>query len=230
MMLAFLACLTASGGVAEREPADAMMAEIRSMAAADGRRISASVLRAMREVPRHEFVPPPLRRDAYDNRPLPIGEDQTISQPYIVALMTEMLRPEPGHRVLEVGTGSGYQAAILSRLVAHVWSIEIVPSLARQSAERLKRLGHANVTVRQGDGYAGWAKHAPFDSIIVTAGAQHVPQPLVQQLKPGGRMVIPVGSRLWGQKLLLIEKRADGSIRKRSLGSVRFVPLTRERD
>ena len=229
-VLALLASLAASGGAAERDPRDRMIAEIQGMAAADGRRISAPVLKAMRETPRHEFVPQSLRRDAYDNRPLPIGEDQTISQPYIVALMTEMLRPAPSDRVLEVGTGSGYQAAVLSRLVGHVYSIEIVPTLARRSAEQLKRLGYANVTVRQGDGYAGWREHAPFDSIIVTAGAQHVPKPLVEQLKPGGRMVIPVGSRLWGQELLLIEKRADGRISKRSLGSVRFVPLTRDGD
>lgn len=208
-----------------------MAAAIRSMAASAGApgksRLSPAVLDAMRQVPRHEFVPPRLRDRAYENRPLPIGEGQTISQPYIVALMTDLLAPEPNQKVLEVGTGSGYQAAVLSRLVERVYSIEVVEPLARSSAERLASLGFRNVAVRHGDGYAGWPEQAPFDSIIVTAGATDVPPPLVAQLKPGGRMVIPVGAG--DQDLLLIEKRADGSVRRRSILPVSFVPFTRAR-
>jgi len=214
------------------DPADArrrMVAEIRSLAATAGllgdRRLSSKVLDALGRVPRHEFVPADLRPRAYENRPLPIGLDQTISQPFIVALMTDLLEPEPDDVVLEVGTGSGYQAAVLAELVRHVYSIEIVEPLARQAAGRLAALGYRNVTVRHGDGYAGWPAHGPFDAVIVTAGADHVPGPLVAQLKPGGRMVIPVGSG--DQELLLIEKRSDGSVRRRSILPVTFVPFTR---
>lgn len=186
------------------------------------------VLEAMRAVPRAEFVLPEWRQEAEADRALPIAHGQTISQPTIVALMTQMLRPEPGHRVLEVGTGSGYQAAVLSRLVGEVYSIEIVPELAESAAETLARLGHGNVQVRAGDGYRGWPEAAPFDGIIVTAGAPQIPGPLVEQLKPGGRMVIPVGPAGGVQVLTLVEKAADGTTRTRDMLEVRFVPLTGE--
>lgn len=220
---------TAAWAFQSREASrDAMLEEVRAMAATSergGRRLSPRVLDAMRQVPRHEFVPPGLRARAYENRPLPIGDGQTISQPYIVALMTDLLQPRPTDRVLEIGTGSGYQAAILSRLVARVHSLEIVERHARAAAARLQALGYGDVEVRHGDGYAGWPERAPFDAIIVTAGADHVPAPLIAQLKPGGRMVIPVGRG--DQELLLIEKRADGSVRRRSVLPVLFVPFTR---
>jgi protein-L-isoaspartate(D-aspartate) O-methyltransferase len=160
---------------------------------------------------------------------LPIGHGQTISQPYIVAYMTEILRIEPGNRVLEVGTGSGYQAAILAELAKQVVSIEIIKPLAQTAAKRLERLGYRNITVLDGDGYFGWESAAPYDAIIVTAAATHVPPPLVAQLKPGGRMAIPVGETAWTQNLLLIEKDKDGKLTTRNLIPVRFVPLTRER-
>jgi protein-L-isoaspartate(D-aspartate) O-methyltransferase len=186
------------------------------------------VLRAMREVPRHEFVPSEHADLAYDDRPLPIGHQQTISQPYVVALMTELIAPEPGDRVLEVGTGSGYQAAVASEVVAEVYSIELISELATSAAERLQRLGYDNVQVRAGDGYLGWPEHAPFDGILVTAGADHVPQPLIDQLAVGGRMVIPVGDRPGEQVLRVLEKRPDGTTGSRDVVPVRFVPLLRE--
>jgi protein-L-isoaspartate(D-aspartate) O-methyltransferase len=189
----------------------------------------ARVLAAMRDVPRHLFVPPDLQREAYSDRPLPIGYDQTISQPYIVALMTELTRPSPADRALEVGAGSGYQAAVLSRLVSHVYTIEIVEPLARSADERLKNLGYANVTVRAGDGYAGWPEMAPFDIIMVTAAPDHVPAPLLAQLKPGGRLVIPVGPVSAVQELQLIEKDNAGRTRTTHVAPVRFVPLVRPR-
>ncbi len=184
------------------------------------------VLDAMREVPRHEFVPASQRGRAYSDSPLPIGHGQTISQPYIVGYMTERLELEPGDRVLEVGTGSAYQAAVLAPLVSHVVSIEIVGPLAHSAAERLDRLGFGNVTVLHGDGYYGYEAHAPYDAIIVTAAAPHVPPPLKEQLKPGGRMVIPVGRGGWTQNLLMVEKKDDGSVATRNLMAVSFVPLT----
>ena len=184
------------------------------------------VLASMRTVPRHELVPPDARRDAYDDTPLPIGHGQTISQPYIVAFMTEQLGPKPKDRILEIGTGSGYQAAVLSRLVADVYSIEIVEPLARRAAADLARLGCKNVHVRAGDGYRGWPEAAPFDAIIVTCAPEKVPEPLVQQLKEGGRIIIPVGS-LHAQSLYLLEKRG-GKIEQREVLSVRFVPMTGE--
>jgi protein-L-isoaspartate(D-aspartate) O-methyltransferase len=187
-----------------------------------------SVLRAMGEVPRHEFVPPELRVRAYDDGPLPIGLDQTISQPYIVALMTELVEPMPNHRVLEVGTGSGYQAAVIARLVSQVSSIEIIPEHAETAAGRLKRLGVKNVEVRAGNGYLGWPERAPFDGILVTAGATEVPPRLVEQLKPGGLMIIPVGSTLSEQILKVIQKDALGKIETRDVIPVRFVPLRRQ--
>jgi protein-L-isoaspartate(D-aspartate) O-methyltransferase len=190
-------------------------------------RLGDAVMAAMRKVPRHRFVPPSHEAYAYDNRPLPIGEGQTISQPYIVALMTDLLDPQAGHAVLEVGTGSGYQAAVLAELVDRVYTIEVVEPLGRRAAQLLRELGYRNVTARVGDGYNGWPEHAPFDSIIVTAAAPEVPQPLLDQLKPGGRLVIPVGGTGEVQQLLVIDKRADGTTTIRRALPVRFVPLTR---
>jgi protein-L-isoaspartate(D-aspartate) O-methyltransferase len=184
------------------------------------------VLAALRTVPRHLFVPESLSADAYQDSPLPIGHGQTISQPYIVAFMTEALEMRPGDRVLEVGTGSGYQAAVLAELTDRVFTVEILEPLARQAEERLKRLGYASVRVRHGDGYYGWEEEAPFDRIIVTAAAGHVPPPLVRQLKPGGRIVIPIGGVYEVQTLMLVEKDADGRIGSRQLLPVRFVPMT----
>jgi protein-L-isoaspartate(D-aspartate) O-methyltransferase len=185
------------------------------------------VLEAMTRVPRHEFVPPAFEAWAYDDRPLPIGLGQTISQPYIVALMTELVRAQPGDRLLEVGTGSGYQAAVAAALVDEVYSIEIVPDLARSAQERLQRLGISNVFVREGDGYLGWPEHSPFDGILVTAGAAEVPQPLVDQLRTGGRMVLPVGEVGAVQVLKVIEKLPSGAIDVHDVIPVRFVPLLR---
>jgi protein-L-isoaspartate(D-aspartate) O-methyltransferase len=183
----------------------------------------------MNAVPRHRFVPAGEARNAYENRPLPIGHGQTISQPYIVALMTELLRPKPGHVVLEVGTGSGYQAAVLAKLVAKVKSIEIVGPLAKSATARLAALGYGNVEVKLADGYHGWPEHAPFDGIIVTAAASSIPPPLIRQLKPGGRMVIPVGAAFFTQNLILLEKDAKGKVTTTALLPVAFVPLTGER-
>ena len=188
------------------------------------------VMAAMGKVPRHEFVPAIQRPKAYTNRPLPIGHGQTISQPYIVALMSDLIKPQADDRVLELGTGSGYQAAILGELTGQVYSIEIIDALGKQAAERLSRLGYDNVTTRIGDGYYGWEEYAPFDAIVVTAAASHVPPPLVAQLKPGGRMIIPVGSRFLTQQLVLIEKDADGQLITRQILPVKFVPLTGEHD
>jgi protein-L-isoaspartate(D-aspartate) O-methyltransferase len=182
-------------------------------------------LEAMRAVPRHEFVPADLRGRAYGDHPLPIGHGQTISQPYIVAYMTEIIRPAPGMKVLEVGTGSGYQAAILAEIGCEVYSVEIFAALAESARERLQRLGYRNVAVRHGDGHFGWAEQAPFDAILVTAAAGYIPPALIEQLKPGGRMVIPVGSVYGVQNLILIEKRAPDDVRTRTLLPVRFVPL-----
>ncbi len=185
-----------------------------------------STLDAINKVPRHELVPKRERRFAYENRPLPIGYGQTISQPYVVAWMTDLLEPDEDDVVLEVGTGSGYQAAVLAELVARVYSIEIIEELAERGAGDLKRLGYDNVVTKLGDGYYGWPEHGPFDGIVVTAAASHVPPPLVEQLKPGARMIIPVGSSFMTQQLLLVEKTRDGGIVTRQIGAVRFVPLT----
>jgi protein-L-isoaspartate(D-aspartate) O-methyltransferase len=184
------------------------------------------VLAAMREVPRHLFVDPSESVDAYGDHPLPIGGDQTISQPYIVALMSELAQLHAGDRVLEIGTGSGYQSAVLSRLAREVYSIEILPELARASAERLRRLGYTNVTVREGDGYRGWPEHAPFDAILVTAAPDRIPRPLLDQLAVGGRMVIPVGT--FFQELKVLTKEKDGRITEKDIIPVRFVPMTGE--
>jgi protein-L-isoaspartate(D-aspartate) O-methyltransferase len=209
---------------------DEILLEMRATARDTGRdKLSDSVQRAMRTVQRHRFVPPGLAGDAYRNHPLPIGLGQTISQPFIVALMTELLEPRPDMRVLEVGTGSGYQAAVLAECVAKVYTIEIVAPLGERARDVLQELGYRNVEVRIGDGYKGWPEAAPFDAIIVTAAPDHMPQPLVDQLAPEGRMVIPVGSRYGTQELLVITKDAGGrAVTKRTI-PVRFVPLTRER-
>jgi len=211
-----------------------MVAEIAAMAretgAETGRpRFAEAVMAAMGKVPRHRFVPSQHEGFAYDNRPLPIGEGQTISQPYIVALMTDLLDPKSTDTVLEVGTGSGYQAAVLAELVAKVYTIEIVESLGLRAKQILGELAYRNVEVRVGDGYGGWPAAAPFDAIIVTAAPPAVPQPLVDQLKPGGRMVIPVGGPADVQQLLLVEKQADGRTTTTRTLPVRFVPLTRDR-
>ena len=195
--------------------------------AATGREaLSPRVMQALATVPRHEFVPPELRRRAYENRPLPIGHGQTISQPYIVALMSDLLLVEDGDVVLEIGTGSGYQAAVLAAMGARVYSVEIVAPLAESAKRRLARLGYGGVEVRLGDGYHGWREHAPYDAIVVTAAPVQVPPPLVAQLVPGGRMAIPVGPRFGVQRLLLIEKAGDGRVSTRQVLPVRFVPLT----
>jgi protein-L-isoaspartate(D-aspartate) O-methyltransferase len=184
------------------------------------------VLQVMREVPRHLFVDVAHQSEAYEDHPLPIAGNQTISQPYIVALMTELLDLQPGDRVLEIGTGSGYQSAVLSRLARDVYSIEIVPELARVSSERLRKLGFQNVTVREGDGYRGWPEHAPFDGIVVTAAPPRIPEPLLDQLAPGGRMVIPVGD--FFQELKVFSKDKNGKVTEKDILPVRFVPMTGE--
>jgi protein-L-isoaspartate(D-aspartate) O-methyltransferase len=181
---------------------------------------------AIGTVERHRFVPASQQNDAYKNRPLPIGYGQTISQPYIVALMTDLLEPRPDDVVLEIGTGSGYQAAILSRLVSEVYSIEIIPELGVSASQRLQRLGFDNVELKTGDGYYGWEEHAPFDAIIITAAASHIPPPLVRQLKPGGVLVIPVGPPFQVQHLTLVKKSRQGELRTRQILPVSFVPFT----
>ncbi|MCG8442909.1 MAG: protein-L-isoaspartate(D-aspartate) O-methyltransferase [Caulobacterales bacterium] len=190
--------------------------------------ISEPVLEAMRAVPRHELVPAGVRSLAYADTPLPIGSRQTISQPFIVALMTELSGAGPGSNVLEVGTGSGYQAAVLAELGARVRSIEIIPELGERAAADLARLGYDGVETRIGDGYAGWPEAAPFDAILVTAAAEHAPTPLIEQLAPGGRLVIPVGPHDGGQDLQVIAKDAGGAVSTTHVTAVRFVPLTRE--
>jgi protein-L-isoaspartate(D-aspartate) O-methyltransferase len=180
----------------------------------------------MRTVPRHRFVPLEQRNHAYEDRPLPIGHDQTISQPFIVASMTEELRLKEGMKVLEIGTGSGYQAAVLAQITPHVFTIEIKEPLVAAAKDVLGKLGYATVEVRHADGYYGWKEEAPFDAIIVTAAAPHVPPPLVEQLKPGGRMILPVGPPLGTQDLRLVTKDEKGKVRTKSLYAVRFVPLT----
>lgn len=205
----------------------ALVAQLRDEARGDAgtaAAIDAGVLDVIARVPRHDYVPASQRRDAYENRPLGIGHGQTISQPYIVALMTSLARPEPGQKILEIGTGSGYQAAVLAEFGPRVYTVEIVEPLAKQAAPRLRR--YPNVATRLGDGYYGWKEHAPFDAIVVTAAASSIPPPLLAQLKPGGRMVIPVGSSFLTQTLLLVEKDDKGRARTRQILPVRFVPLT----
>lgn len=233
-----IALLVLTDGRSRGEPADAydkarqaLLAEIaedvRDTAEFLNRRaLDERVMRALASVPRHEFVPATERASAYENRPLPIGYGQTISQPYIVAIMTDLVEPRPGCRAFELGTGSGYQAAILSELCENVYTVEIVEALGIEARARLKRLGHSNVEVRIGDGYHGWPEHAPYDVIVVTAVASHIPPPLIQQLKPGGRMILPVGTRFTAQQLVLVSKAPDGHLTTRQILPVAFVPLT----
>ena len=207
-----------------------MVAEVEAMYAETSREtglsaMSGAVRASLGKVERHRFVPKPQQSMAYRNQPLPIGSGQTISQPYIVALSTDLLQPRPEHVVLEVGTGSGYQAAVLAEAVKQVYTIELLEDLGRSAATRLAELGYRNVEVRIGDGYAGWPEKAPFDGIIVTAAAPRIPPALVAQLKTGGRMVIPVGSEGWVQSLKVVTKRADGGYDQRDIIPVRFVPL-----
>jgi len=185
-----------------------------------------ATLAALRKTPRHLFVPKSIIDDAYEDRPLPIGYGQTISQPFIVAYMTEIVEPKPDQRVLEIGTGSGYQAAVLAEIVKEVYTIEIVDSLGIQARNRLSKLNYKNITVKTGDGYYGWKDKSPFDAIVVTAAAEHIPPPLIEQLKEGGRMIIPVGSPFMVQQLMLVEKKG-GKTRTSSLMPVRFVPFKR---
>ena len=230
MTKAFLliAALLATGvGCAQEQSDEARLRMVQEQIAARGVQDTAT-LRAMSTVPRHLFVPEQLARRAYEDTPLPIGLDQTISQPYIVALMTELIKPHREQRVLEVGTGSGYQAAVLAEIVDSVFTIEILPDLARSASERLRDLGYTNVTVREGDGYLGWPDRAPFDAILVTAAAEEIPAPLIEQLKDGGVMVIPVGPPERVQALTLARKEGKDVV-TRSLFPVRFVPLTRTR-
>ena len=231
-LLLFVAIVVLADDADYTAARDAMVEELRLYAQfvddPDESRVSDAVMASMNTVKRHELVPQSERRFAYENRPLPIGYGQTISQPYIVALMTELIKPDGDDVVLEVGTGSGYQAAVLAELVDHVYSIEIIAALASRARQDLERLGYKNITTRLGDGYYGWDEHGPFDAIIVTAAASHVPPPLIQQLKPGGLMVIPVGGRFMTQTLLLLEKTGNGEVITRQYGAVRFVPLTGE--
>lgn len=231
--LAMIGCHDGSGSDAPAsgaasDPYDALRQRmVEAQLKARGRDITNTrVLAAMAKVPRHELVPANVRREAYNDHPLPIGHGQTISQPYIVAYMTEVVDPKPSDRVLEIGTGSGYQAAVLAEVVAEVYTIEIVEPLAKRAESDLARLGYKNVKVRAGDGYQGWPEAAPFDVILVTCAPDHVPQPLVAQLKEGGRMIIPVGP-FGDQELYLLEKR-DGQVRRRGVLPVRFVPMTGE--
>lgn len=187
-----------------------------------------ATLKAMRKVPRHLFVPPSYIKEAYSDRPLPIGYSQTISQPFVVAYMTELVKPAKGKKALEIGTGSGYQAAILAEIVDTVYTIEIVPELAKEAATRLKILGYKNIIAKYGDGYKGWPEHGPFDIIIVTAAADHIPQPLKDQLANGGRLIMPVGNPATVQELILLTKR-NGKISEQRLETVWFVPLKRLR-
>jgi protein-L-isoaspartate(D-aspartate) O-methyltransferase len=222
--------LLATGPAAAQEPGrDARREERERMVAEQlvrrGVRDS-TTLAAIREVPRHEFVPAEVQRLAYEDTPLPIGRDQTISQPFVVGLMTELVRPRPGARVLEVGTGSGYQAAVLAAAGCRVWTIEIFEALAAAARQRLARLGY-RVVVRHGDGYAGWPEAAPFDAIVVTAGADSIPPALITQLARGGRLVMPVGDPYLDQRLVLVEKDERGHLTTRDLEPVRFVPLLR---
>jgi protein-L-isoaspartate(D-aspartate) O-methyltransferase len=230
LLLGILAApgLAADDRAAERR---AMVETVQAMALAIGgsgigdRGLDGRVLEAMRAVPRHEFVPAEVAHLAYANHPLPIGLGQTISQPFIVALMTDLLQVKPDHRVLEIGTGSGYQAAVLARVAGEVYSVEIVEALGERAAATLSRLGYGNVRTRIGNGYEGWAEHAPYDGIMVTAAPSHVPPALLAQLKPGGRLVIPVGELR--QDLMVVAKAADGTTTTTRIIPVRFVPLTR---
>lgn len=226
----FCGAVPAQGGMfdaARHAMVDEVVADAAATSAYSGRAaLSPQVIAAMEKVERHRFVPAGLIALAYLNRPLPIGHGQTISQPFIVALMTDLMQLKAGDRVLEIGTGSGYQAAVLAEIAGAVYSIEIIEALGKQAGERLQELGYRNVQTRVGDGYYGWPEAAPFDAIMVTAAASHVPPPLIRQLKPGGRMVIPLGTQFMTQSLMLVEKKADGSVTTRHILPVAFVPLT----
>lgn len=235
LIAVFFICLADGAAAAKPDAfAEACQAMVDTIAAEvvdtrdylDQDRLAPEVMAALGKVPRHDFVPAKYRDEAYENRPLPIGHGQTISQPYIVAIMTDLLKPRPDQRVLEIGTGSGYQAAVLAELVSQVYTIEIIRALGEEARDRLARLGYTNVAVQIGDGYYGWAEHAPFDAIVVTAAASHIPPPLVEQLKPGGRLIAPVGSRFMVQQLVLVEKGLDGELTTRQILPVSFVPLT----
>lgn len=229
-------CLAAGQACAqpsEEQQRSSMVDDVESMVRAVSRgigksRLNDAVMAALRRVPRHEFVPPEYRALAYENRPLPIGEGQTISQPFIVALMTDLAGVESDSVVLEIGTGSGYQAAILGEIAARVYTIEIVEPLGRRAAATLERLGYDNVAIRIGDGYRGWPEAAPFDAIVVTAAPEEVPAPLIEQLAPGGRLVIPVGTAGATQSLRVLEKSREGEVTERDVLPVAFVPFTRD--
>jgi protein-L-isoaspartate(D-aspartate) O-methyltransferase len=232
LLLAFLLSLAAASSDEYVKRREEMVREIQQEAQADRSilrkaTLDQRVLEAMRKVPRHEFVPQDQKRFAYENRPLPIGYGQTISQPYIVAIMTDLLKLEPQDRVLEIGTGSGYQAAILAELVSEVYTIEIIGGLASQAKQRFQHFGYSNIQTRHGDGYYGWAPAGSFDAIMVTAAADHIPPPLIKQLKPEGRMLIPVGGKFTVQQLVLVEKDKEGKTKLRQILPVQFVPLTR---
>lgn len=224
LMANMLVSLQAAGASPEYQEERRQMVEKQIMARGV---TNDAVVAAMGKVPRHLFIPEKRRRDPYGDHPVPIGYGQTISQPYIVAYMTQALDVEPDDNVLEVGTGSGYQAAVLAEITTNVYSIEIIPELAKHARQALTEAGYDGVTTRHGDGYYGWEEEGPWDAIVVTAAAEHVPPPLVQQLKAGGRMMIPVGSRFGTQYLLLVEKNQKGEVSTRNLMPVRFVPLTR---
>jgi len=225
VLVTALLCAAASPSARQADPTvELRLAMVRDQIEREG--ISDSrVLEAMRAVPRHLLVPPEYRPMAYEPRPLPIGEGQTISQPYVVAFMTQILRLKPGDRVLEVGTGSGYQAAIAAKLAGEVYTVEIFPSLADRARRNLESLGFRNIFVRQGDGYYGWEEKAPFDAIIVTCAGGHIPPPLLRQLRNGGRMIMPVGGPFMTQNLVFLEKNADGALSQRNVLPVVFVRL-----
>lgn len=235
LLLWCMAACTADAGEEYRKLRSDMVSEVEAMFRDTSgytrqAELDPEVKAALKQVPRHEFVPDSMRDDAYLNRPLPIGYSQTISQPYIVALMTDLADVNGESVVLEVGTGSGYQAAVLAEIVRHVYTIEIVPELGQEAAATLQRLGYDNVTTRIGDGYNGWPEQAPFDAIVVTAAPEQVPPPLLEQLKTGGRLVIPVGPYARVQSLRVMTKRADGEFDTRDVLPVGFVPLTRDKE
>lgn len=215
-----------SAGVTEDDPYRQLRMEMVRNQIQNRQIFHQATLQAMEQVPRHAFVREGDRSRAYDDGPVPIGYGQTISQPYIVAFMTQLIQPTPGMRILEIGTGSGYQAAVLAEITDEVYTIEIIPELGQWGLENLRRSGYDKVRFKQADGYYGWEEYAPFDAIVVTAAAGHIPPPLVEQLRDGGRMVIPVGSAFQTQNLMLVEKE-DGAVRTRNLMPVRFVPFTR---
>ncbi len=227
MLWPVLWLLTASAAAGADPDAAERLRMVREQIEARGIR-NPDVLRAMRATPRRLFMPEAVRSMAYEDHPAPIGRGATISQPYIVALMTELLAPSPNHRVLEIGTGSGYQAAVLAQLAGRVYTMEIVPELAASAAETLRKLGYANIAVRRGDGYKGWPEEAPFDRIILTAAPREVPQALISQLSNGGRLVAPVGAAP-EQDLVVIDKGPDGRLRRRAAGAVIFVPMVTEK-